>query len=460
MTREWIEIQRAQKKLADHPDHQTVASRRIRLAALRRMITEHEAQWIDALADDLGKSAIDAYVSEIGPLLAEIDHLSRHISRWTRPKRAVTGWLLPMSVKTVRQPYGSVLVISPWNYPVLLALVPLAGALAAGNCCFIKPSELAPASSRLLAKLIAESFRREDVMVVEGDGQAASDLLSLSWDFIFFTGSQRIGRVVSEAAAHFMTPLILELGGRNPCVILDDRPDRDMIRQIVWGKFFNCGQTCVAPDFLLVPARTAETILSSLVETVIEMYGSDPRHRADYGHIISERHWRRLTLLLEDGQLIHGGESDRQSRYLSPTILTHVPENSQLLQEEIFGPVMPVLTYNNLDELRPYLAGRPSPLTTYLFGRDRRQIRSLLPEIRSGSIMINQVMRQAASPKIPFGGVGESGSGRYHGKASFDAMTWQQPIISSGPLPSPGLRYPPYDKRLYRWIRRFRRWLY
>lgn len=460
MRHEWVKIQHKQKSQADCPEHKTAAERHARLAVLRRMIIEHESEWVGALAEDLGKSPIDAYVSEIGPLLAEIDDLDRHIDRWMRPQRRITSRLMPMTIQTIRQPYGSILIISPWNYPILLALVPLAGALAAGNACFIKPSEQAPACSRLLVHLISQSFSPDDVFVVEGDGQVASDLLGLPWDFIFFTGSQRIGRVISEAAARFITPLILELGGRNPCVILDEHPSQDAIREIVWGKFFNCGQTCVAPDYLLVPAASAERILKTLAETVVDLYGADPRESPDYGRIVSEQHWKRLTYLLREGEIVLGGESDRDSRYLSPTIITGVPEDSPLLQDEIFGPVLPVLTYHGIDDLRPFLAGRPSPLTTYLFSRDRHLIRSLLPGIRSGSVMINQVMRQAASPKIAFGGIGESGYGRYHGKASFEAMSWQQPVVRSVPWPTPRLRYPPYDRRLYHWIRRFRRWLY
>jgi len=431
--------------------------RRRQLTALGRMMREEEDRVAAALRDDLGKSAIEAYLTESSFVGREIAHTLRNLERWTRPRRVrVPAALRPARARIVRQPLGVVLVIAPWNYPAMLSLAPLVGALAAGNCAVLKPSELAPATSGLLAELLPRTLDANAVAVVEGGVPETTALLTERFDHILFTGSGRVGRIVMEAAAKHPTPVTLELGGKSPAVV---EPGVDLVRaarRIVWGKFLNAGQTCVAPDYVLAVGAAARELEAPLADAVRRMFGSDPSRSPDYGRIVNLDHFDRLVGLLGDGRIVVGGERDRNDRYLAPTVLADVDPDAAVMQEEIFGPILPVVGVPDLDAAIAFVRSRPTPLALYGFTGAKGTKRRLLEETASGSVGFGVPAAQMGVSGLPFGGVGASGMGRYHGVYSIDTFSHARAVLDK-PLVPDTLRsaYPPiggWKERLLRKI--------
>nr|WP_245984786.1 aldehyde dehydrogenase family protein [Streptomyces tateyamensis] len=401
-----------------------------RLAALRALLTEQSAEFLAALQADLGKSAAEAYRTEVGFTLNELDHTVAHLAQWLSPTPAsVPGAFLPAEARVVREPLGVVLIIAPWNYPLQLALAPLVGALAAGNTAVVKPSELTPATSAALARLLPRYLDREAVAVVEGGVPETTALLEQRFDHIFYTGNGMVGRIVMTAAAKHLTPVTLELGGKSPAVV---DPGADLAvtaRRIARGKFQNAGQTCVAPDYVLAVGDTADALERHLTEAVQELYGPDPATSPEYGRVVNERHHDRLTALLGDGRIVTGGTHDRARRYLAPTVLADVSPEAPVMQEEIFGPVLPIISVPDLDAAIAFVNGREKPLALYAFTESEQTKRRLTEETSSGGLVFGLTVSHLAVPELPFGGVGESGMGRYHGRYSVDTFSHAKAVF-------------------------------
>ncbi|WP_042387121.1 aldehyde dehydrogenase family protein [Streptacidiphilus melanogenes] len=406
-----------------------LAWRRAQLAALRALLTEHTEAFQQALHADLGKSAAEAYRTEIGFTVNELDHTVAHLEEWLAPKPAgVPGVFQPAEARVVRDPLGVVLIIGPWNYPLQLALAPLVGALAAGNTAVVKPSELAPRTSAAMARLLPQYLAPEAVTVVEGGVPETTELLEQHFDHIFYTGNGAVGRIVMAAAARHLTPVTLELGGKSPVVV---EPGADLevtARRLAQGKFLNAGQTCVAPDYVLAVGEAATALEPHLVAAVRELYGEDPRNAA-YGRIVNERHFDRLTALLDDGRLVTGGENDRADRYLAPTVLADVSPDAPVMQAEIFGPILPIIAVPDLDAAIAFINERDKPLALYAFTTSEQTKRRLTEETSSGALSFGLPVSHLAMPELPFGGVGESGMGRYHGAYSVETFSHAKAVV-------------------------------
>jgi aldehyde dehydrogenase (NAD+) len=373
----------------------------------------------------------------------------KHLGRWAEPKRVPTP-LLAWPARSVCQPepYGEVLIMGPWNYPLQLMLAPLVSAIAAGNCAVLKPSELAPASSAAIANLISSIYPPEYVTVIEGDGGVAAACLEQPFQKIFFTGSPKWGRVVMAAAADKLIPVTLELGGKSPCMVCSDVPIERAARRIAWGKFLNAGQTCTAPDYVLVDRRVSTQFMEALRRSIREFFGEDPRRSVDYSRIINSRHHERLVNYLRSGEVFCGGEHDASELYFAPTILANVPENDPVLQEEIFGPILPVVTFDSVDEAVTFVNSRPTPLAMYLFTEDKGTQQTVLEHVRSGGVCINDTLLHMMGKRMPFGGLGESGMGMYHGKYGFDCFSHQRAVMKRGFRFDAAFRYPPMKTSL------------
>ncbi|MDD2457699.1 MAG: aldehyde dehydrogenase family protein [Eubacteriales bacterium] len=463
-----------------------ISEGRIALLALRQMITDHEQAFISALQLDSGKPPVEAYASEISIVLDEIQFLLRQGHKVLKP-RTVNGLGLWFQSKAVvsREPYGRVLVLSPWNYPFQLALLPVAGALLAGNTCVLKPSELAPATANVLADLVPRYFptlsgsQGPRLILVTGDAAFAQTLLQEPWDYVFFTGSGQVGRIVSEILAPRLIPHALELGGKNPVVIGPGGVTPALVRRLVWAKFIHCGQTCIAPDDVLVPAQDASKLIELLTAQIKIFYGENPAQSPDYGRIGHVRHFDRLVKMLDSSlvcsgragdqtvtapRIVSGGQYDRTSRYFAPTLLIDLAADAPLAREEIFGPILPIRTYRNEQELRTLLSDRPQPLTVYCLSQDRLFMENLSRAVQTSAFSHNQFIYHAASSHLPFGGLGSSGHGRYHGLASLITFTYEKITYldrSAAGKYDLDQQYPPYKEdalALYRkFVRRFRR---
>ena len=430
--------------------------RQQQLAGLARFLRERERDIQDALYHDLGRPPLEAFTGDIAHPASELAFVRKHLPKWMRPERVSTPLVVqPGKSYVYREPLGVVLIIAPWNYPVQLVLVPLIGALAAGNCAVVKPSEIAPATSALLARLLPQHLDGDCVRVVEGGVAETAALLAERFDHIFYTGSGAVGRVVMEAAAKHLTPVTLELGGKSPCVV-DQHADLDVAaRRIVWGKFYNAGQTCIAPDYILAHEAIEEALLARLKQTVRDFYGDNPRTSPDYGRVVNARHHRRLTALLPgSGEIVTGGDADEAERYLAPTVLRNVPADAPVMAEEIFGPILPVLRVRDIDEAIAFVNARPKPLALYLFTKDGEVQKRLLERTTSGGALVNHISLHVSVPSLPFGGVGPSGMGAYHGRASFETFSHRKSVLVKPTWLDPRLLYPPYDETKKKWIRR------
>jgi aldehyde dehydrogenase (NAD+) len=414
------------------------------LRKLQNLLESNDGELLAALHADLGKSPHEAYTSEIAFVLGEIRHAIRNLPSWVKPERRKSP-LIAWPAKSVvrREPFGVALIIGPWNYPLQLLLSPLVGAIAAGNCAVLKPSEMAPHTAGLVDRLIRATFPAEFITSIQGGRETAEALLGEKFDTIFFTGSTRTGRAVMAAAARHLTPVTLELGGKCPCIVGEDAPVDLTARRIVWGKFMNAGQTCVAPDHVWAHQRIAPALLEAMKRTLAEFYGSAPKESPDYGRIINAAHLGRLTGYLNDGQIACGGESDAATLYIAPTILTQPRMDSPVMTDEIFGPILPVIGFSDLNEVLHTLRERPKPLAAYLFARDRAVQERVLAGTESGGVCINDTILQILGADLPFGGVGESGMGTYHGRAGFDCFSHPRAIMTRSLATDPKFRYPP-----------------
>ncbi len=398
------------------------------LKRLRAAVIANEKRLIDALAADVGKPALEAVGSDIMPLITELDHLISHTRRWARPRRVGTPLLTPGSSKIVPEPYGVVLVISPWNYPLQLALVPAAGAIAAGNSVVIKPAEAAPATAAMIATLIESCFEPDHVSVVSGGQGHAQALTVQKWDYIFYTGGTAVGRVIMGAAADHLTPLTLELGGKNPCVVSRHADLVAAAKRIAWGKYFNAGQTCVAPDHAIVHVSVKERFIEELGRQITAFYGGEPKSSDHYARIVNERHLQRLTGLLEAEKVVIGGQADASQRYLAPTVVDDASWARPLMGEEIFGPILPILTYDDFAQMIAEVESRPKPLSAYVFSRDHAEIERM-QQVPAGAVVVNDTLLHFTNPHLPFGGVGDSGMGAYHGKRTFTTFSHDKALL-------------------------------
>ena len=429
--------------------------RRAQLRGLDAFLRQREAAIAEAVHADLGKPVAETWLTETGYLCTEIRYALRNLRRWMRPKRVGVPLHYQFARAFVeREPVGVALIIGAWNYPLQLCLAPLIGALAGGNCAVLKPSELAPATSVLLVSELGRYVDPKAVRIVEGDGELSARLLEHRFDHIFFTGSRRTGQAVMQAAARHLTPVTLELGGKCPVIVTEQADLRVAARRIAWAKFLNAGQTCVSPDYLLVHHAVEERLLALMKEALATFYGPDPKSSPHYGRIVDERNFHRVKALQHEGSLVTGGGAELSSCCIEPTIVRHVPADSDLMTEEVFGPVLPVHTFSSLEEATGLVASLPDPLALYLFSRDRSEQRELMRRIRSGTVCCNDLLFQASIPGLPFGGRGMSGMGRYHGKASFDTFTSERSVLCRSGFPDPDLRYPPYTARRFGLLKR------
>lgn len=415
------------------------------LQGIERFCVEEEAAIAAALAKDLGKPSLGAFASEIVFVKNEAVHARKKLKSWMAPTKVATPITVqPASSQIVPEPLGVVLIISPWNYPFQLLLSPLVAAIAAGNCALLKPSEVAPHTATLVAERLAKYVDAGAVRVLEGGVEETTAILKERYDHIFYTGNGTVGRIVMRAAAEHLTPVTLELGGKSPCIVHKSADLDVAAKRIVWGKFFNAGQTCVAPDYILVDESVHDALLNRLVATVREYFGDDPRRSPDFERIINTRHHDRLTALLEDQTIATGGDHERESRYIAPTILRDVSEDSAVMRDEIFGPILPVIAVRDTDEAVAFVKRRDKPLALYIFAGDKRVQEDVIARTSSGGCAVNHVLVHLAVPELPFGGVGESGMGAYHGKWGFDTFSHRKAVLNvSTKIDSAQLLYPP-----------------
>jgi len=419
------------------------------LKSLMNAVLENEEAVFDALKLDMKRPRFEAYSADIAHVKNEITFALKNLRSWARPKKARTPFaFFPARSYVYSEPYGIALIMGPWNYPVQLLLAPLVGAISAGNCAVLKPSEHAEHSSRLIAKICSDNFDPAYISVVEGGVETGKTLLREKFDYIFFSGGPAVGRKVMEAAAKHLTPVTLELGGKSPCIVDIDIDVEVAARRIVWGKFFNAGQTCIAVDYLLVHKQIREELVEYIKKYIREFFGADPSKSPDYARIINKRHFDRVNTLLSQGRIITGGRTDPEDLYISPTVIDEVSPDFAVMQEEIFGPILPVIEYDNLDDAIRIVNERPKPLALYLFSRDREKQKLVLNNTSSGGGCINDTMLHQPTVDMPFGGVGESGIGNYHGLAGFETFSHKRSIIRKSFMFDLKLRYPPYENHL------------
>lgn len=423
-----------------------------RISQLKKLydsIKRHEEDIYTALHDDLLKSPFESYSSEIGLVLSEITNQIKHLKKWSKVKK-VSGGLVnfPAKGRIYPMPRGTVLIISPWNYPVLLSLCPLVDAVAAGNTVVLKTSEYCTATSGILSLIISEAFENYHVTMVEGGYQQNQALLHIQFDFIFFTGSQNVGKIVMESAAKFLTPICLELGGKSPCIVQSDAVIQEAARRIVWGKLLNAGQTCVAPDYLLVEESVKEDLLTAIREEIKKQYGDNPLENEDFPKIINKKHFNRLISIAPEAV------NNMEKNKVAPTIIdlgsidSGKANRHPCMQEEIFGPLLPVISYENLDQAISFIQSRPSPLALYIFSESKENVSRVISSVKYGGGCVNDVVLHLVSPNLPFGGIGESGMGSYHGKAGFDTFTHYKSVLFQSSKININMRYSPHGNKL------------
>ncbi len=426
------------------------------LEGLLRFVDANESRMLEALRCDLGRCPADARMADISMVRAEIKLIKRNLRRWTKPRFVRTPIAAQPGRSWVQQePYGLAAVFGAWNFPFQQILIPLAGAIAAGNAVVAKPSEIARNSAALIASELERYVDPSAVVVVSGGPETASRLLKTRFDTIFFTGSSRVGRMVMTAAAAHLTPVTLELGGKNPALVVEDAQLDVTARRIAWGRFMNAGQICVAPDYVLVPETLRPRLIESLRSAISRFYGEDPRLSPSYGRIVNQAHFNRLTGLLSQGTIVFGGQFDKQDRYIAPTVITGLPPDSDLLRDEIFGPILPVVGYDRLEDALTFIRCRPKPLVMYAFTGNRSLQKRLTREMHSGSIVINDVVINQIVPGLPFGGVGNSGMGAFHGRYTFDAFSHAKAVLRRPFWADLDLRYPPFTAlkdRVMQWL--------
>ncbi|MCI5511646.1 MAG: aldehyde dehydrogenase [Eubacterium sp.] len=420
------------------------------LKKLRNAVEKYENEIGEALRKDLGKSDFEGFMCETGLVKSEISYMIRHTRRFASKHRVYTP-LAQFASSSYKKPcpYGNVLIMSPWNYPFLLTIDPLADAIAAGNTAVVKPSAYSPATSAVIAKMLSECFPPEYVAVVTGGRKENAALLDKKFDFVFFTGSQNVGKEVLRHTAETLTPAVLELGGKSPCIVDSTAKLKLAAKRIVFGKYLNCGQTCVAPDYILCHQSVREKLTEEICVQIKKQYSEDPLTNPDYGKIINEKHFDRICGLLDKDKIVLGGRCRRETLQLEPTVMDHVTWEDAVMQEEIFGPIMPILTFDSFDEIYSMLAGKPKPLALYLFSEDKQRIKEVTERCSYGGGCINDTIIHLATSEMGFGGVGESGMGSYHGKDGFETFSHTKSIVDKKTWMDLPMRYQPYKKGLY-----------
>lgn len=415
---------------------QTLSWRLTQLAALQNMLLENEDAWVHALEKDLGKSEFESWVTEISQVIAEIKHLRSNLPRWMGDKNARTPLALaPASSRIRRDPLGVVVIIAPWNYPLQLMLSPLAGAIAGGNTAIIKPSEISTAIEQLTAELVPQYLDRRAFSVVTGGAETSNELIDQAPDHVFFTGSTQVGSIIAQRCAKQLIPFTLELGGKSPAYVHSDASIKVAARRLVWAKFLNAGQTCVAPDHIYVHHSIADRLTGAITQEIIKQFGKNPKNSKDYGRIITSRHTERFQKMLAGIQPHTGGEVDVEHRYVAPTIIYPAEENDSVMAEEIFGPILPILPVGSPDEAIQRISTRDKPLAFYIFAQSKTVQQRLLTKVQSGGAAINAAVIHLSTPYLPFGGVGESGQGNYHGRWSFDTFTHERAVMAKPTFP-------------------------
>ncbi|MGM0641976.1 MAG: aldehyde dehydrogenase [Thermotogota bacterium] len=415
------------------------------LKKLKQIILENEEFLMTALKRDLNKSFFESFETEIGYTIKELSYIIKNLKKWSKPKKVKTSLINFYGKSYIHhEPFGVSLVISPWNYPFQLTISPIIGSIAAGNCTAVKVSEFSPNTSEALAKIINENFDENFLYVFQGEAEVAKELLENKFDYIFFTGSTEIGQKVMQAAAKNLTPVTLELGGKSPCIVDEDINLETAAKRLTWGKFINAGQTCIAPDYLFVHKNIKEQFIEKIIETINSFYNNDSKKSQYYPSIISEKHFDRLIKLMKEQTIIYGGEHDRKEKYIQPTLLETPDFESDVMQEEIFGPILPIFEYNNLEEVITFIKKRPKPLALYFFSKNKELQNKITDEISYGGGTFNDTIMHIGNLELPFGGVGDSGIGHYHGKYSFETFSNKKSILKKTFWPDLKLRYPPY----------------
>ena len=415
------------------------------LNSLLKTISKNEFKIYNALKKDLNKHEFESFLSEVLLVKQEIKLFTKKLKRWSRKKR-VGGSIFNFPSKNylIPEPYGNTLIITPWNYPFQLSLTPLIGAVAAGNTVVIKPSELAPNTSSVLRELIETVFPQNLVSVIEGDAETAKYLLDKKWDYIFFTGSTRIGKIIAEKAAKNLTPITLELGGKSPCVVDSGIDINKVAKRIISGKFVNCGQTCIAPDYVIVNNHVKDELISMLKKNIISTFGNSPIESDSYGRIINTNNLQRLKKILNNQNIEFGGKIDEENLYVEPTLIIDPDVNSEIMKDEIFGPILPILSYENENDLEKILHANQSPLAFYIFSKNQKFIDKLINSYKFGGCVVNDTLIHYVNPNLPFGGIGPSGMGSYRGKFSFDTFTHYKPVLEKKSMIDLPFRYGPY----------------
>ena len=423
------------------------------LCTLSKALKLWESRIAEALWKDLHKSYEEAYMTELSIVMGEIDNHLRHLKLWMTPKPVSTPIkMMPSRSKVMAEPLGCSLIMAPWNYPVQLLLNPLVGAISSGCTAILKPSPYVPHVSKVLEEMIKESFSPEYIAVVQGNREVNTALLEQKFDIIFFTGSPDLGRKVMRAASEHLTPVVLELGGKSPCIVDKDANLIMAARRIAWGKSLNAGQTCIAPDYLLVHADIKEQLISALKKEFTRLHGANPKEAKHFVRIVNERAFDRLVGYLQGADVVMGGEYDREERYIAPTLIDHVDANSPIMQEEIFGPIFPIVTFSTTDEAIRFVTGREKPLALYYFGESKKNIRQVLKHTSSGGACINDTIMHIANEKLPFGGVGKSGMSAYHGKESFKVFSHHRAVVTTPTWLDLPFRYMPY--KFFKWVKK------
>ena len=419
-----------QQKFFNSGQSRDVKFRIQQLKKLKSVFEKYQNECLLALAKDLGKCRTEGYITEMVLIRDELKIAIRNTKKWSKAKRVPTPIVLAVA-SSYRQPepYGVTLIVSPWNYPIALAFAPLIGAISAGNTAVVKPSELAPASSIIISKIISECFASEYVTSVEGGVDVATELLQHRYDYIFFTGGTKVGQIYYESAAKNLTPVTLELGGKSPCVVDKNVNINETAKRIIFGKYLNCGQSCTAPDYILVHTSTKNDLINALKKNVVEMYGENPEDNDEYPRIISDGHFDRISLMIDEKHVVFGGDSNKRKRYIAPTFIDLDSTDHSIMDEEIFGPILPIFSFENIDEVKSLIKNKEKPLAVYIFSKNKKVVDDLLQNISFGGACVNDTMTHYANPNLPFGGVGHSGIGDYHGEFSFKTFSHYKSIF-------------------------------
>lgn len=436
-----------------------IASRKETLIKLLNVIITHENEIIEALYEDFKKPAFEAVLTETNYVISELKDTIKNIHKWARPKKVFPSLLnFPSTDFIYKEPYGKVLIIAPWNYPFQLALCPLISAVAAGNQVVLKPSELTPKTSEIITKIIQKTFAVNHVEVMQGGLEVSQKLLSERWDYIFFTGSVPVGKIVARAAAENLTPVTLELGGKNPCIIDNTANLKLAAKRIVWGKFINAGQTCIAPDYILIQKDMKSHFMEFMKLEITKAYGENPKSSPDYARIINTKNWLRLANMIEENKVIFGGQTDIEDCYISPTLIDESSVDTLIMQDEIFGPLLPILSYENEDDINRIISKYEKPLSLYVFTEDKKFAKKIIKHYSFGGGCINDTVVHFSNKRLPFGGVGHSGIGAYHGSLSFDIFSHKKGIVKKANWLDLPMRYAPYKDKL-KSIQKLLKWI-